>query len=204
MVAFAASPMIALKLQVRQSGPPAPIHAVLLRCQVRIEPAKRRYDAREQEQLRDLFDRPERWGQTLQSLLWTHVNATVPPFGERIEIDLPVPCSFDFNIAASKYFHALEGGEAPLTLLFSGTIFYEGPGGAMQVAQIPWEKEAPFRLPVRVWEEMMAHYYPNSAWLCLRSDAFDRLETYKRQHGLPTWEAVIERLIPETKEPRTR
>ena len=26
---------------------------------------------------------------------------------------------------------------------------------------------------------MMEHYYPNSAWLCLRKDIFDRLFAYK-------------------------
>lgn len=196
-VKFAASPLLALKLAVRQTGPIiAPIHAVLLRCQVRIEPGRRGYETAEQERLRDLFDRPERWGQTVRSLLWTHLSTTLPPFDHQITVDLQAPCTFDFNVSATKYFHALHGGEVPLSLLFSGTIFYQGAGTGLQVAQVPWEKEATFRLPVRVWKEMMEHYYPNCAWLCLRRDAFDRLEEFKRRHGLPTWEAAFERLLP--------
>ena len=110
-------------------------------------------------------------------------------------VDVNVPCTFDFNVATTKYFDALEDGEAPLLLLFSGTIFYAGEDGALQVTQIPWSAESPFRLPVQVWKEMMAHYYPNSAWLCLRKDVFDRLHAFKRDHGLPTWEQALESLL---------
>jgi hypothetical protein len=195
-VKFAASPLLSLKLSVRQNGAVVPIHTVVLRCQIRIDPTKRRYGREEQERLLDLFDRPERWGQTLRPMLWLHISVVVPPFTDHVAVDLPVPCTYDFNVAATKYFLALEDGEVPLTLLFSGTIFHEGDDGRLQVAQIPWEKEAAFRLPVGVWEQMMTHYYPNSAWLCLRRDAFDRLDEFKRRHGLPTWEAVIDRLLP--------
>ena len=96
----------------------------------------------------------------------------------------------------TKYFYALEAGEVPLTLLFSGTVFY-AVNGVLQIAQIPWDKEAAYRLPVQVWQTMMEHYYPNSAWLTLRRDVFDRLYQYKMQHGLPTWEHVVEALLPE-------
>lgn len=37
----------------------------------------------------------------------------------------------------------------PLNFLFSGTVFYADENGALQVAPIPWNKEAPFRLPVK-------------------------------------------------------
>jgi hypothetical protein len=112
-----------------------------------------------------------------------------------VTVDLPVPCSFDFNVAATKYFHALDDGEAPLTLLFSGTIFHENDEGHLQVAQIPWEKETAFRLPIRIWKQMMDHYYPNTTWVCLHREVFDRLDDYKRCQGLPTWEAALERLL---------
>jgi hypothetical protein len=111
-------------------------------------------------------------------------------------VDLPVPCTFDFNVAAAKYFYALDEGGVPLSLLFSGTIFHEREGAGLQVAQIPWDKEVTFHLPVRVWKEMMEQYYPNTAWLCLRRDVFDRLYQYKSRHGLPTWEQALEDLLP--------
>src|SRR5206468_2382419 len=112
-----------------------------------------------------------------------------------VRADLPVPCTFDFNVAAAKYFYALEDGEIPLCLLFSGTIFYAGDGGALQVVQISWEKEVNYRLPVSVWKRMMDLYYPNTAWLCLRQDVFDRLYQYKSRRMLPTWEQALESLL---------
>ena len=79
-VKFAASPQIALKLQVTNSNPAETIHSVALRCQIQIEVTRRRYTAEDQQKLRDLFGEPERWSQTLRNLLWTHVNVNVPPF----------------------------------------------------------------------------------------------------------------------------
>src|SRR5262249_5728054 len=148
-----------------------------------------------QDRLRDLFDTPDRWGQTLRPMLWTHVSTVVPRFTDVAAVDLPVPCTFDFNVAATKYFDALEGGEVLLTLLFSGTIFYEDEDRGLQVSQIPWEKEAAYRLPVRVWKDMMELHYPNCAWLCLRKDVFDRLAHYKSRHGVPTWEQALDNLL---------
>ena len=110
--------------------------------------------------------------------------------------DLSVPCTFDFNIAATKYFDGLTDGEVPICFQFSGTVFYANAGGGLQVAPISWDKETRFRLPVKVWRDMMESYYPNSAWLCLHKDAFDRLHQYKVRHGIPSWEEAIESLIP--------
>ncbi|MCA1593383.1 MAG: DUF6084 family protein [Acidobacteria bacterium] len=196
-VTYAASPLVSFKLRVTNADANEPIHTVALRCQIQIEATRRRYNEREQEQLLDLFGEPERWGQTLRTMLWTHASVVMTPFQGNTLVELPVPCTFDFNIAATKYFAGLEDGEVPLLLLFSGTVFYEAADGALQVSQISWEREAKFRLPVRVWQEMMDHYYPNSAWLSLRRDVFDRLARYKMRRGLPTWEQVLESLLKD-------
>jgi hypothetical protein len=204
---FAAAPLLVFRLRVSEAvaegARPIPIHAVALRCQIRIEPARRRYETHEQERLLDLFGTPERWGQTLRPMLWTHVSAVVPPFSDTGFVDLPVACSYDFNLAATKYFAALEGGEIPLCFLFSGTIFYEAAEGALQVAQISWEKEAYFRLPAATWRALMDLYYPNTAFLGLRKDVFDRLDQYRSRRGLPTWEQTIERLLSAADGPGT-
>jgi hypothetical protein len=198
---FAAAPLLLFKLRVTEADtPPTPIHAVVLRCQVRIEPGRRRYTAAEKERLLDLFGTPERWGQTLRPLLWTHVSAVVPPFTDRGGVDLAVPCSYDFSLAATKYFAALEGGEIPLCFLFSGTIFYEAAAGNLQVAQIPWNNEATFRLPAPLWRELMDLYYPNSACLCLRKDVFEHLSRYRSRQGLATDEQALERLLAAAEE----
>ena len=192
---LAASPQLAFKLQISNPNPADRVHTVALRCQVQIEVTRRRYTEQDKEKLRDLFGEAERWAQTLRNLLWTHVNVNVPAFQDTSISDLPVPCTFDFNVAATKYFHGLGDGDVPLSFLFSGTVFYTQEEGHLQVAPISWEKEARFSFPVKVWREMMDSYYPGSAWLCLRRDAFERLYEYKVRHGLPTWEQTIESML---------
>lgn len=111
-------------------------------------------------------------------------------------VDLQLPCSFDFNVASTKYFSALKAGEIPLNLMFSGTVFYSREDNRLQVEQIPWDREARFQLPVKVWQEVMDHYYPNTAWLCLRRDVFERLAEFKTNCGMTSWEEALERIIP--------
>jgi hypothetical protein len=199
---FAAVPLLRFKLRVSQAPPAVPIHTIALRCQIRIEPTRRRYEAAEGDKMLDLFGAPDRWAQTMRAMLWTHADVVVPAFTDTTEAALSVPCTFDFNVAATKYFHALQGGEVPLTLLFSGTVFHEAEDGSLQVAQVPWDKETVYRLPVRAWKEMMEFYYPNTAWLCLRRDVFDRLYQYKSRQSIPTWEQALESIL-EAAESRT-
>jgi hypothetical protein len=191
---FAAVPSLLFKLRV-ENLEEEPIRSLSLNTQIRIAATQRHYDSAEQERLLELFGEPSRWKDTLRSLLWTHTVLQVPAFSGSTVADMPVPCTYDLEVVAAKYFYALEDGEVPLEFLFSGTVFYAGADGRLQVERIPWEKEAEFRLPVRLWKEMMDHYFPNSAWIRLRRDAFDRLYDYKVRKGLPTWEAAVEALL---------
>ena len=191
---YAVAPLLTFRLRATNASPNEAIHNVVLRCQIQIESTRRKYDREEEQRLRDLFGEPQRWGQTLRAMLWTHANAVIPPFAGETVIDLPVTCTYDFNLAVTKYFYALEQGEIPLNFLFSGTVFYQD-GEALQVAPISWSKEARFRLPVATWRHLMETYYPNLAWLQLRQDVFDRLYRYKVRHGIPTWEQVMERIL---------
>ena len=191
---FAAAPLIHLRLRVSNDSSGLAIRNVMLQCQVRIEPARRKYEAAEQARLVELFGEPERWSRTLQSLLWANTSVLVPAFDSACVVALPLPCTFDFNVAVTKYVHGLEAGEVPLVLLFSGTVFYDD-GAGLQIGQIPWTQEVRYRLPVAVWQSMMTHYYPDSAWLRLPSDVFERLRRYREQHGLVDWERTLDHLL---------
>jgi hypothetical protein len=193
--AFSAVPLLLFRLQLTSTPAREPVQSVALRCQIQIETRRRRYSPAAQARLLELFGEPRRWGETLHPLLWTHVGLVVPAFEERVEVELPVPCSYDFEVVSTKYFDALEDGAIPLTFLFSGTIFYVGPAGQVQIAQIPWSKEASYALPVDLWREAIARFYPESAWIRLHKSVFDRLYAYKVAHGLPTWEEVFLRLL---------
>ncbi len=196
-VRYGATPAIAFELNLKNADPHETLHTVVLRCQIQIEVARRKYTGPDQEKLRDLFGEPERWGQTLRPLLWTHASVVVPQFTGSTTVSMQVPCTFDFNIAATKYFNGLADGDIPLCLMFSGTVFYDDSEGSMRVAPISWDKETRFRLPLKTWQDMMDVYYPNVAWLSLRRDVFELLHEYKVRHGIPSWEQTIEKILAE-------
>ena len=195
VVQYAAAPLLTFKARITNDSSEEIIHTVALRAQIQIEVIRRKYDGEEQARLMDLFGAPDRWGQTLRNMLWTHASVVVPRFTGSVLADIQVPCTFDFNIAATKYFHGLTSGDLPLCFQFSGTVFYQGQDGTLQVAPISWDKEAKYRLPLKVWKDLMDMYYPNSAWLALQRDTFEKLYQYKVREGIPTWEEVLERAL---------
>jgi hypothetical protein len=190
-VRFAAAPTVAFTLRITSDRP---VRSLALNCQIRIAPARRRYSDRDRERLVELFGPPERWGETLRTFRWAQVAALVPPFDRETSVELTVPCTYDLEVATAKYFYALEDGDVPLELLFSGTVFF-AEDGMLRTAQIPWDREATYRMPVRVWKDAMEQHFPGSAWLRVRDDVFDRLVGYKSRHALPTWEATFEDLL---------
>jgi hypothetical protein len=180
---FSASPHVEFKLRVSNRGGRT-VHSVLLKSQIHLDAARRHYTKEEQARLTDLFGEPHRWGETLRSLLWATTTHVIPSFSDETVLDMAVPCTFDFNIAATKYCAGINDGDIPVAFYFSGTVFYAGEAGSLQAAQISWEKEAVYRMPAAVWRDMMDIYYPNTAWLCLSRTAFDRLYDYKVRRGL--------------------
>jgi hypothetical protein len=194
---FAGSPAIDFYLRIDNSPSQEHIHTVALRCQIQMEVTRRRYNPEEQAHLLELFGEPGRWSQTLRNMLWTNTSMVVSSFQGSTVATMQVPCTFDFNVAATKYFYGLEDGEVPLCLMFSGTVFYADESAAMQVAPISWDKETRYRLPVAVWKDMMDLYYPNTAWLNMRRDVFDRLQQYKMSHAFTSWEQTLTRLLDE-------
>src|SRR5437867_1821930 len=177
-----------------------------MKCQIRVEPHRRRYSKGEEERLFDLFGEPKRWGDTLKTFLWTHVSFMVPSFRDRIDVEVPIQCTYDFEVAAAKYFQALEAesnGEIPLVFLFNGTVFSKAGAGSpmgFSVGHVPWDKEASYRLPVSAWRAVMDLYFPNTAWLRLRHETFDALSLFKARYGLPTWEETVALLLEKAGE----
>lgn len=197
---YAAAPSLLFKLCVANETPDVRVENVLLHCQIRIEATRRAYAPEDRERLTELFDMTHRWKDTLQSMLWTHTNVQVPAlYGARV-VELPVPCSFDFNVAATKYFFGLEGGEVPLAFLFSGTVFYRDAGRFLQMDLISWSKETSYRLPVRIWQELMDFYYPNTAWLRIDREVFDAIYRYKRENGFTGWDETLHALLTRQRE----
>jgi hypothetical protein len=194
-MADSATPVLEFGLRIENVPAAEEIRSVSLNCQLHIHPARRRYESAEERALADVFGERHRWSQTLRPLYWTSVSAAVPSFREATIVDVRVPCTFDLNVAATKYCHALESGDVPVLWTFSGVMFYGRADGTLQIAPVSWSRDAEFRVPARTWKEMMNLYYPNSAWLNLRKDVFERFYRYKVRHGLPTWEQAMEHVL---------
>jgi uncharacterized protein DUF6084 len=190
---FAVMPSMTLGLRISETSG-SRVDAIALRCQIRIEPARRRYSAAEAERLNDLFGDTERWAETLRPLQFTMVSAMVPGFTGSIGVDLPVPFTYDLEIGYARYFASLEAGDVPLLLLFSGTVFTV-TGGRMQVQQVPWSKEAVCRVPVTVWREAVDAHFPNCSWIKMSQQTLDELQRFKTRHALPTWDATMAALL---------
>jgi Family of unknown function (DUF6084) len=190
---FAVMPSMSMVLRISETTGQK-VDAIALRCQIRIEPARRRYSDAEAERLNDLFGDTHRWADTLKPLQFAQVSVMVPGFTGSTEIDLPVPLSYDLEIGSTRYFAGLEGGEVPLLLLFSGTVFASA-GGRFQVQQVPWSKEASYRLPISLWREAIDAHFPNSSWIKMSLQTLDELQRFKARMALPTWDATIAALL---------
>ncbi|MET0729317.1 MAG: DUF6084 family protein [Acidimicrobiales bacterium] len=195
---YAAVPTLVLRLRI-EAPDSEPVHAMVLRAQIRIEPQRRRYSDAEGARLLELFGEAQQWGESLRPFLWTHVSTTVAEFTGAVEVDLPVPCTYDFEVAAAKYLHSLGDGEIPIVLLFNGTVFSLRDGGLV-VQPVPWNVEAEHRLPVAVWRATMDAFFPHSGWIRLRRETIDDLTRYKAERALTSWDDAFERLLKEARE----
>jgi hypothetical protein len=194
-VAHAASPTLRFTLRVTESAERS-LHAIALSAQINIDPARRTYDAETRDRLVELFGPPERWASTTRSFLWTQVGALVPEFTGSAEFTLTVPCTYDLEISAAKYFYSLPDGEIPLSFHFSGTILYS-EDGKVQIAMVPWSCSAKYKLAVADWKQMMALYYPGGGWVRLETATLDRLQERKAESGLPSFDACVAELLED-------
>jgi hypothetical protein len=190
---YAVTPTLAFTVRIAELTGVA-VHAVALRCQIRIEPQRRRYTPAEAERLADLFGDTTRWRDTLKPMQLATVSTMVPGFTGDAEVVVPVPFTYDLEIASTRYFHALDDGTISLLLLFSGTAFLDG-GTGYTVEQLPWTAETRHALPVAVWRDMVERDFPNSGWLRCSRVTLDALGRFKSDRALPTWEHAIEALL---------
>ncbi len=192
-----ATPSLAARLHINNARADEPVHSVSLNCQVMIEPLGRSYSAAEEARLLELFGEREQWARSMKPLLWTIEVLRIPPFRESTTIDIPLPCTLDFDLAATKYFYGLEQGEVRVSVIFSGTVFYTRADGVLQVMPIPWQSEARFRVTAEQWRAAIDAHYPDHYWLRLPRETFERLYRYRIGHHLPAWNELVEHLLDQ-------
>jgi hypothetical protein len=190
---YTVTPVLTARIGVTTSGDD-PVHAIALRCQVRIEPMRRSYSDEEAAGLTDLFGPRERWTTTQRTFLWQHASTMVPGFAANTTVALPLDCTYDFEVTAAKYLHALRDGALPLQFLFSGTIFVKSERG-FSVQQVSWDCEDRYNMPVWAWRHLMAQHYPNTGWVRLNHDTVTALAHYKSSRGLLDLDHAVTELL---------
>ncbi|HEX4347831.1 MAG TPA: DUF6084 family protein [Vicinamibacterales bacterium] len=196
-----AAPGVTFRLRVETISPGA-VHAIALRCQTRIEPKGRRYAKDEQARLYELFGDVSQWERTLRSATWAHTTILIPSFERQVEVDMPVACTYDLEVASAKYLHAVRDGEVPLTFFFSGSIFRIGPSG-MVVEPVSWDLEASFRMPTCVWRAAMDQFFPGGGWIRLDRETIDRLQAFRGRQAVVSWDEAITLLLAPTQVDQT-
>jgi hypothetical protein len=190
----AAAPTLSFAIGVNETSG-REVFTIALTAQINVDPARRSYDPRTREALVELFGEPARWAATTHSFLFAHATTLVPSFTGHTTFTLPVPCTYDLELAAAKYFYNLPDGEAPLSFHFTGSVLYRGDAGGVQVVLIPWTCSAQYRMPVDAWKAMMDHHYPNGSWVRLQADTVATLARRTAAHGMPSYDACVSALL---------
>jgi Family of unknown function (DUF6084) len=195
---YAVTPILAAQVGIAATGAD-PVHAIALRAQVRIEPLRRSYSDEEAAGLLDLFGPRQRWSETQRTFLWQHSTAMVPGFTGATQVTLPLECTYDFEVTAAKYLHALRDGVVALQFLFSGTIFTKGERG-FSVQQVSWDCDDTYAMPVQVWRDLITQHYPDRGWLRLGHDTIAALAEHKAARGFLDLDAAVTALLEHARE----
>ena len=192
-VPFAAAPT--MQFEVIATEPTgAAIQSIALTAQVMIDPARRGYDAETRARLTELFGPPASWTPSTSGLPWARVTAAVPGFSGETRFSLEVPCTYDLEVAAAKYFYAVADGEVPLTFHFNGNVFFHDRG-RLQVMPISWTTSSQYRMPVAVWRAMIAEHYPGGGWIRVSDETLRTLHERRAARGLATLDACVAELL---------
>jgi Family of unknown function (DUF6084) len=195
-VAHALAPTLRFQLHVSDPEGRA-IYAIALSAQIQVDPARRAYDAATRERLVELFGEPERWGATTHSFQWARVDALVSSFTGATSFELEVACTYDLEVAASKYFYSLPDGHAPLSFHFTGMILYRDEDANLRVNAVPWSCSARWSMPVEAWKRAIADQYPGGGWVRLSTETLDALQRRKAEQGHHSFDACVAGLLEE-------
>ncbi|MFI6033563.1 DUF6084 family protein [Streptomyces sp. NPDC051315] len=197
---FAALPTLRFGLEIVRTGG-LPVSSVALTTVVRIDVARRRYGPEAHEALGELFGAPDQWAAGMRPLTWARTTVHVPAFDDRTTVEIPVECSYDTELAVTKYLRAVgDDGDVPLDFLFSGTVFHRTPGGpGLAASRVSWtDGDTRYSLPAALWHSLTDRYHAGSPWLRLSRETYDRLDAYRARHVLGTPDDAVRALLDGT------
>ncbi|MDP9228642.1 MAG: DUF6084 family protein [Actinomycetota bacterium] len=193
---YAAAPTLSFAVDINdESG--CEIFMASLTVQIQTEPKKRSYTPEERERLTELFGDPKKWGQSAQRLQLSAEKVLLRPFTGTTSVDVEMLCNYDLELAAAKYFHAVDGGTVPMVFHWNGTVYYTDSEDKLQMVQIPWDTVSDHQLDIDVWKRMMDHYYPHRGWVPVQSETLEALRKLKTERGLMTFDDTVRYLIGE-------
>jgi len=195
-LAFAAAPTMVFTVHATEPRG-RDVQSMALTAQVMIDPARRGYDPETRDRLAELFGPPASGTPSTQGLAWARVTAQVAAFSGSTTFSLELPCTYDLEVAATKYFYALPDGFVPLSFHWGGTVFYRGTDGRLQVVPVPWRASAQFRMPLRARRAMIAEHYPRGGWIRVSEETLGRLNARRAGRGLPSFDACLEELLDD-------
>ena len=196
---YAAAPNLLARIRVEESTGEV-VHALALRAQIRIEPQRRRYDDPESPALLDLFGDRTRFADTLRPFAWLHASTVAQGFSDATEIELPLPCTYDFEVSGTTYLHALRDGRDPAAVPLQRHGLHPrrqrllrrpdalGPRGSVPPAG-------------RRLARPDAASFPGTEWLRMRRDTVEALGHYRHVHGLTSWDDAVTALLADARAP---
>jgi hypothetical protein len=121
---------------------------------------------------------------------WTDIPVMVPAFDGETEVDVNVPCTYDFDVTATRFFSEQDGGEIPLRFFFSGSIFRRAQQ-SFSVSMLSWQSECAYRMPLQVWRDAMKACYGDSVLIRIDRQTFERLIRDRIATGATSWDTVL-------------
>ena len=165
---YAAVPTLLLRLRI-EAPEAEPVHAMVLKAQIRIEPQRRRYSPEEEARLVELFGEAPRSGARRCA---RSCGPTSPPRSRSSPATPRSTCRCRAPTTSRSRRPSTctrsATGRSRSSLLFNGTVFSYRDGGLV-VQPVAWNVEAEHRLPVSVWRATMDAFFPNSGWIRLRT-----------------------------------
>lgn len=196
-VPHTAAPTLSFKLRVKD-GSGLEVYTVALTAQIHLEASSRAHAHDVRQGLQDVFGEPERWNDTARSVIWAKRDVLVPSFTGSTSFELELPCSTDLELATTRYFEAVEDGEAPLAFHFSGSVFYRAEHDRMQLTMVPWHSTAQFRLPLATWRKAVGE---RGGLVRVSGEAFAELKQFQHERGLPSLGAAVSELVARERVP---
>ena len=147
-----------------RSVPVSPIYTIALRCQINVDPARRRYDADPASDCPSCSESPSGGARRPRASCGRASTCSSRASKARPTSTSRCPAATTSRSRPPDISRGLSDGAVPLSFHLSGSVFYKTSSGELRITQVPWDIDVRYELPLAVWTDMMEHHYPEE-WL---------------------------------------